>query len=183
MSKKKTLNESQIRRFMGLAGINNLADGYISRGAGVNLQEIGISEEEEEMAPMDEPMDELPAEDPMDEPEMEEPMEELPAEELSVSDVEAALADALQAMASELEGAIPGLELSVDSDEELPAEEPMEEPELEEPMGEPMEEPEMGMHMSEEVSNEVQVIDTEAIVKEVYRRVAQRLNKMVKDNK
>ena len=38
MSKKKILSESQIRRFMGLAGINNLADGYISRGEGVDVE-------------------------------------------------------------------------------------------------------------------------------------------------
>jgi hypothetical protein len=193
MSKKKILNESQIRRFMGLAGISSLTDGYIARGEGVNIGQLGLEEQEEEL-PLEEPMDELPAEEPaLDELPAEEPMDAAPAGDLSVADVESALADALEAMASELSGALPGVELSVDSDEELPAEEPamdelpaeepaMDELPAEEPPGE--EEPALGMSgMYEEVSSEIQVVDTDAIVKEVYRRVAKRLNKMVKDNK
>ena len=176
MSKKKILSESQIRRFMGLAGISSLTDGYISRGSGANLSQLGLSEEGEEME-MDVAMAEEP---PMDEPEMEEPMDE-PVGDLSVADVESALADALEAMASELSGALPGVELSVDSEEELPVEEPLEEPPMDELPGE---EEEMGMSgVYEEVSTDVEVVDTDAIVKEVYRRVAKRLNKMVKDNK
>ena len=191
MSKKKILNESQIRRFMGLAGISSLTDGYIARGEGVNISQLGLEEQEDEL-PLEEPMDELPAEDPMDELPAEEPMDAAPAGDLSVADVESALADALEAMASELSGALPGVELSVDSEEELPAEEPMDELPPEEPMGEPpaeelpAEEEELAMGMSgmyEEVSSEIQVVDTDAIVKEVYRRVAKRLNKMVKNNK
>jgi len=193
MSKKKILNESQIRRFMGLAGISSLTDGYIARGEGVNISQLGLEEQEDEL-PMDEPpMDELPAEEPMDELPAEEPMDAAPAGDLSVADVESALADALEAMASELSGALPGVELSVDSEEELPAEEPMDElPPEEAPMDElpaeelPAEEEELAMGMSgmyEEVSSEIQVVDTDAIVKEVYRRVAKRLNKMVKNNK
>jgi len=191
MSKKKLLNESQIRRFMGLAGISSLTDGYIARGEGVNIGQLGLSEQEDELEMGMEDEDAAPVgeEEPMEEP-MEDPMAE-PAGELSVSDVEAALADALMAMESELEEALPGVQLSVETDEEAPMEDPMaepagEEPPLEAPMEEPEEEEELAMGMSgmyEDVSGKVELVDTEAIVQEVYRRVAKRLNSMVRKNK
>jgi len=186
MSKKKLLNESQIRRFMGLAGISPLSDSFITRGTGVPLQEVGLGNEEElEMGMEDEDAAPVGEEEPM-----EDPMAE-PAGELSVSDVEAALADALMAMESELEEALPGVQLSVETDEEAPMEDPMaepagEEPPLEAPMEEPEEEEELAMGMSgmyEDVSGKVELVDTEAIVQEVYRRVAKRLNSMVRKNK
>lgn len=192
MSKKKLLSESQIRRFMGLAGINSLTDSFISRGTPTSvLQEQAPLEDEDEMAMGAEDEDAAPVGDEMDMDEpAPEPMDE-PASELSVADVEAALADALMAMESELEEALPGVQLSVEKDEEAPVEEPMDDLPAEEPMGDEMamgaEEPEeagMGMSgMYEDVSSSVEIVDTEAIVQEVYRRVAKRLNQMVKNNK
>ena len=149
MSKKTLLNETQIRRFMKLANVGTLTDGFVDglTEAGYFTEEP-IAEEEEELGgeeelalggeeelPGDEgPVDDLGAEEEpaLDDLGAEEPAlddaagESLPPE--VVSQVEDALAAALGAMEQELEAAIPELDLSVEQDaggeEDLGAEEP-----------------------------------------------------------
>ena len=134
MSKKTLLNETQVRRFMKLATIGSLSDGFVnglSEAGYFGADEPTIAEEEEEAMgledelPGDEgPADELDAaadmgpEEPADlddEPAMDDAAgESLPPE--VVSQVEDALAAALGAMEQELESAIPELDLSVEQD-------------------------------------------------------------------
>ena len=138
MSKKTLLNETQVRRFMKLANVGALSDGFVN---GLNeagyFQEMAYNRDEEgedamgmeDELPGDEgPADELDAaadmgdemgpEEPAgldDEPAMDDAAgESLPPE--VVAQVEDALAQALGAMEQELEDAIPGLELSVEQD-------------------------------------------------------------------
>jgi len=197
MSKKTLLNETQVRRFMKLATLGTLSDGFVD-----GLSEHGyFTNEQEEELPGDEgPADELEMggdEDlPMDDMAMDDEMgddlgaedelgdaagESLPPE--VVSQVEDALAQALGAMETALEDAIPELDLSVEQtdDDELGGEEDLEaelggEEDLEAEMGPPDEmgmEPGMG---DEEPSME------DELVERIVKRVAQRL-KSRKGNK
>ena len=89
MAKKKLLNEAQVRRFMGLAGIK---PAYVSN----HLQEGGgmMYDAEEDMADEEEPPD-------LGEPDMEEPpdMEKGAMEaDLDPADIQAALEGAQQAI-------------------------------------------------------------------------------------
>ena len=138
MSKKTLLNETQVRRFMKLANVGALTDGFVDglneAGYFTGTEEPTIAEEEEEALE-----DELPGDEgPADELDMaadvggEEDLEadlDLGAEEGDlddaageslppevVSQVEDALAAALGAMEQELESAIPELDLSVEQD-------------------------------------------------------------------
>ena len=81
MSKKKLLNEAQVRRFMGLAGMrSNLVSNYLKEGGMYYEEEEDMADAEAPMdADMEAPMD---AEEPMaDEPEMDDMDAEEPAEE------------------------------------------------------------------------------------------------------
>ena len=94
MAKKKLLNEAQVRRFMGLAGLNALKE--------------GIYEEEpaaDEEAPVEEPVEggeemEVGAEEPVEEPPVEEPA--LDAEEPAPEEEEQEVMEALSGINLEL---------------------------------------------------------------------------------
>ena len=182
MSKKKLLNENQIRRFMGLAGISGLSDSFITRGTGAALLKEAPEEEEElEAAAEDEDAD--PVGDPVED---ELPMDEPAAEgaQYSADEVEDALLNALSALEASLESDL-DIEMSVEGDEAPAEEEPLDDMEDMDPMA--------GMDLGAEdeledagmsgMYEDIEVVDTDAIVREVYRRVAKRLNAMVKKNK
>ena len=83
MAKKKLLSEAQVRRFMGLAGMQSkIVSNYLKEGDwGYNRD---LTEEEDEFPPEeDAPVDEFPPEDaPVDElPPEDAPVDELPPEE------------------------------------------------------------------------------------------------------
>ena len=171
MSKKKLLEESTVRKFMKFANLGHLAESFV----------------DEAMYEDDMEADELPPE-AGEEPEMmdmEEPMEEPEAgnEEL--------LARVVQAVADEL-----GVEAEVEGAgaEEPEMEEPEMEPEMEEPEMDMEEEPEEIMEMDhakheegmgrkkgydDEVMDEdediMEVIDEEAVIEEVMKRVIARV--------
>ena len=198
MSKKTLLNETQVRRFMKLANVGALTDGFVT-----NLSEAGyfddpLAEEEEElpgeddegMGDMDAMADE-PAEMPdMDAPE-DDPMDDDMGDDMDLEDaageslppevvakVEDALAAALGAMEQELEDAIPELDLSVEQGDDMdamadePADEPMDDMGDMDAMGdEPADEPAMDA-MDDEGADEPVMED------ELVERVAERLRNL-----
>ena len=162
---KKLLNEAQVRRFMGLAGMqSNLVSNAIN-------EMYHMGEEEEDMADAEMPpaeMDDEPEMDAMepaaDEPEMDEPGEvDLSKEEV---DELADLVQSASAIVDKLQGAA--------GSEEPEMEEPAEEPEMEMDAEEPAadEEGEEEPDMLEGVELE---LSEEEIVAEVARRVAKRI--------
>ena len=179
MSKKKLLSENQIRRFMGLAGISSLSSGFISRGTNMSVlreapedEDLGLEAEDEDADPVGDPVeDELPVEEP-----------DMGGAEYSAEQVEDALLSAMQAMEASLESDL-DIEMSVEGDEELEA------PAEEEPAMDDMADMDLGAEEDELAAGmsgmyeEIEVVDTDAIVREVYRRVAKRLYTMVKKNK
>ena len=157
---KKLLNEAQVRRFMGLAGMqSNIVSNAIN-------EMYHMGEEEEDMADAEMPpaeMDDEPEMDAMepaaDEPEMDEPGEvDLSKEEV---DELADLVQSASAIVDKLQGA-------------AGSEEPAEEPAMDEPAEEPAadEEGEEEPDMLEGVELE---LSEEEVVAEVARRVAKRI--------
>ena len=184
MSKKKLLNEAQVRRFMGLAGMkSNLVSNYLKEGGMYYEEEEDMADAEAPMdADMEAPMD---AEEPMaDEPEMD-AMDDMdaeePAEEGDMDDVAASVIDAVAQVFRDQ-----GVEIDVDG-----AGDEMDEPEMpaEEPVEEPAEEPEMDAEEpaaedDEELLEDVSLeLTEEEIVQEVARRVAARIIKAQKAEK
>lgn len=195
MSKKTLLNETQVRRFMKLANVGALTDGFVD-----GLSEAGyfptIAEEEEEPLEDELPGDEGP-EDPMamgaeEEPAMDMDMEMGPEEEPAmddaageslppevVSQVEDALAAALGAMEQELEAAIPELDLSVeqgaDAEMDIDAEEPAMDTDMEMGAEEPAMDMEMGAEEEPAMDDE---LPEDELVERIVRRVASRIRKM-----
>jgi hypothetical protein len=197
MSKKTLLNETQVRRFMKLANVGALSDGFVTglSEAGY-FQEMAYNRDEEEGGALE---DELPGdegpEDAMDAmgddmgdmedmgPE-EEPDamgdaagESLPPE--VVSQVEDALAAALGAMEQELEAAMPELNLSVEQEDDAP--EDLGDLGDEPPMGdEPADEPPADMMGDEEppgddpMGGDMQLQESD-LVERIVQRVAARL--------
>ena len=172
MSKKTLLNEATIRRFMKLAEIAPLTNGFISEteeaykddeddfAADPGAEELppGLEGEEEMDVELEEPMD---VEEPMD---AEEPAGDGEVE-LTLSPEQA---DALVALLQQVETA----QGVAPEPEELPAPDMGDEGEeldvdLEEPAGEEEEEV--------EELEEIDVVDDDDLVNEVARRVAKRL--------
>ena len=166
MAKKKLLTETQVRRFMGLAGLEPIHTTKI-------IKEMAAMYEEEPM-----PDEEMPPEEPGGEMEaggeelppepVEEPVEEPSGEvELSPEDIKAAR-DAVEKLLAPLEAEMP----------EASAEEPLPEPEAE--LGEPAEEPEAApeeeeQEVMEALSGINLQLSEDELVQEVAKRVAKRL--------
>ena len=172
MAKKKLLNEAQVRRFMGLAGIQPTTISNV-------LQEMGGSYMEKEDDPADD-------ESPMgDEPEMDEP--EMDADEAEVSvdpDDLKNLRDAFEAVMGDLEGAAGPAAMDAGDDmagddmagDDMDDEEPMEE-DIEEGMYSRDDDEEDKKKMEEELSEVSLELTEDEIVQEVTRRVAKRIIK------
>ena len=167
MSKKTLLNEATVRRFMKLANVGTLSNGFIN--------EAGIYEEEEDEFPDpeeeegDEPEGDLPAPGEGDVPLEDEPEVDLSGEEGEGASDEVEITEDDRAA---LAAAIPVLEKIAGPGEELGGEELME--------------PEEGAELpplEEEVLDEVELIDEKELVQEVTRRVAQRLRSVLKKRK
>jgi len=186
-TKKSLLNENTVRRFMKLAEIDELSDGFVAglvvEGAheeeeveeGMGMRVYGRDDEEEkEMKEMDHPMarddePEAPAEDDLamaDEPEM----ADEPAEEPAAGGMDAgALSDAVAQLMSVISG-MTGVDIDVDGgeDEAEPAAMDMA----------PADEEEMALEEEDEVAlEEEDDFDQESLVNEITRRVTARLNK------
>ena len=194
MAKKKLLSEAQVRRFMGLAGMqSNLVSNYLKEGDwGYNRNDLN---EEEEFPPEEEaPEGEFP---PEDEPPPEEaPVDELPPEEGEVggedvevgeTEIQAAL-DALGALEALVQplAAAAGLEAEVpeggEEMGELPPEPDMGGEELPPPEGE--EEEEVPEDVFQEALAGVNIgLSKEEIINEVAKRVAQRILRAKKAQK
>jgi len=159
MAKKTLLSEGHIRKFMKLAAIAPLTENFLAEAEDEEGDmEMDAKEVEAEVeAPEGEEGDMEDMED-MD-AEMGEEGEELEGEEA----IKAALTQLIDAIK-----AAPEAEITVD--EGYAMEEADEDGAMEEMMGD-----EDAMY--EELNESVQVVDTQAIVKEVSRRVAQRLIK------
>ena len=185
-TKKSLLNENTIRRFMKLAEIDTLSDGFVDAiSERYGKEEVTEEEELEEGNPYqrdeDEPMD-LPPEAGLEEPEpgLEEPepgLEE-PAEEGGDA---AALADAVSQLMTVISG-MTGVDIDVDAGDEEPEADLGEPAELD--MGAPEEE-EAPLEEDEEIPGiELEEeIDQEAAVNEITRRVAARLQKESRQDK
>ena len=196
MAKKKLLNEAQVRRFMGLAGIKPLKEMYGKKEeemkeAGTYMEEeemnenIYEDEEEEEAEPAPEPemdMEPMGDDDVADEPEEDD--EE--TVELDQEDVDALddLAQKLPQIVAKLKGGEAPDEMGDEMGE--PA---MDEPELDaDPLPEPAagdqdledeaEEPIIAEEVIEEALNGVNLkLSEQELVNEVARRVAKRILK------
>ena len=162
MSNKKLLSEAQVRRFMGLAGLNPLNE--MSRYK-MDDEKEPMMEEEDDLAP--EPMEDEPDMD-MD---MEDEAADLDIDEEEIEDFKAA-ADKVAEMAAKLAGAAGG---DMDMDDEPDMDMDMED--------EAPEAPDMDMEDDEDedmdMDKELQEVDMEPteeeIVNEVARRVAKRI--------
>ena len=180
MAKKKLLSEAQVRRFMGLAGIQPTTISNV-------IQEMGASYMEKEDDPADDesPMPDEPemAEPEMSEPEMDEPEMDAGEAEVSVDpDDLRNLRDAFEAVMGDLEGATGE---TADAADDMEGED-MPEPAMddEEPMEEDIEEgiysrddEEDKKKMEEELAEVSLELSEEEIVQEVARRVAKRIIK------
>ena len=192
MSNKKLLSESAVRSFMKLANMGSLTDNFIREtygDEGMKEGHGGMYEEEEAMEEMAHGMEEMAHgmeedlyEGAHDDGELvdDEPAEEAPEEgmELSadqVAQVEAALTDALQDFASSVEGSLPGVEMSVTSDDEAPAD--MGDMDMDAPPMDAADEDEP------ELPGDMDMVDDEEIMEETYRRVAARLRALNENHK
>jgi hypothetical protein len=165
---KKLLKEAQVRRFMGLAGMqSNIVSNTISEMYGTPM-----NEEEEELAP---PEEAPPVEDEMAPP-VEDELPPEPAAEEGAADAEVS-PEAVQNLRDAFEEVIAPLEAATGA----AGEEPMPEPE-----GEALPEPEADLGGEElppeEEGGEEEVFEgvslelsEEEIVQEVSRRVAKRI--------
>jgi hypothetical protein len=156
MSKKKLLSESQVRRFMGLAGLSPINESY-------GMDEDVYEQKEE---PMMEAEEEMPEMDMEEEPEMEGGEADVEMDEEDLADVKSALDTLQDKLAPLLDQAEGG--------EEMPEEEPemdMGEPEPAEDEDMDMDLQEVEMGLTEEEKEE----QMEEIVNEVARRVAKRI--------
>jgi hypothetical protein len=179
MKKDKTLlQEGTVRRFMKLAGTQPLASGFVNEmGYPPYKEDEVVAEDELELEDELEGGDELEMDVDMGAPE-EMPEPELEPEggegEVTLTDeeVEALLTalDAANEVADKLRGAA---ELA--EPEELEAPEMELEPEVPGMTGEPMEGEDEEL---EEAVADVDVVDDEKVMKEVYKRVAKRLSKL-----
>ena len=171
---KKTLNESTIRRFMGLANITPAISSNF-------LKENYMEADEEEEAPADfppeddagldaaAPEDELPPEPPMD---AEMPPEEAGSPELEITQEEAAV---LLGVLEKLTAAMPAGDEEAPMEPPMDAEMPPEELDAEAPPEEEMP-PEDEMLEAALAETDVELSEDE-VVKEVARRVAARILK------
>ena len=171
MAKKTLLSEGHIRKFMKLAAIGPLTENF-------------LSEEEE---PMEEATELTEAEE-VEEEEVGAPEGdmEMDDEEMGMGDPEGD-EDAIKAALEQLIDAIkaaPETDIAVDAADETETDE-MTDP-IEEMAMDPMEEASCGSmeeDIYEELNEAVEVVDTQAIVKKVTRRVAERLIKESKQDK
>ena len=181
-TKKNRLDESQVRRFMGLANLHPLGEGFLDR-----IREEDELPPEEGGADLPPEGEELPAEEPLpgEGEEAGPPTEDTAAAATEMAQdvadaVATALSDALgqhgvEVTSGEAEGggeeaALPGEEEALPVEEPLPGEEealPGEEEAL--PGGEE--------ELEELESAGIEVVDDDRLVQEVARRVAARLLK------
>ena len=205
MSNKKLLNEATIRRFMKLANMEPLASPFVGRLSEMNPyggnkgdelertqpgvrgaragDEAYVNEDEEEEAELHATEDELGDEDSVADEEgaeldaLDGEGAEAPLDADVAARVEDALAGALEALAAELGDSL-GVELDVET---APEEEDMEvavDAEVEmapEPAGDEAE-MEMGAE-DEDLLERVQIVDDDALISEVAKRVTARLVK------
>lgn len=164
MSKKKLLSEAQVKRFMGLAGLNPINESYMDEDM-YEQKEEPMMEAEEEMPEMD--------------MEKEEP-------EMEAGDVDAEVDE--DKLMKGLQGLKDGLEVlediasaaGLEGGEEAPAEEPEMDMDAEEPEMDmdADEDEDMDMDLQEvemELTEEEEKEQMEEIVNEVARRVAKRI--------
>ena len=158
MSKKKLLSESQVRRFMGLAGLSPINENYMDEN---------MYEAEEEMAEKD-PMMEAEEEMPETDMEKEEP-------EMEAGDVDAEVDE--DKLMKGLQGLKDGLEVLEDIASAAGLE-GGEEPEMDMDDGAEMEDDDMDAELGDvdmEATEEEEIEMQEQIVNEVARRVAKRI--------
>ena len=166
MSKKKLLSESQVRRFMGLAGLSPINESYGMDEDVYEQKEEPMMEAEEEMPEMDMEKEEPEMDMEKEEPGMEGGDADVEIDEEDLADVKAALDTIQSKLAPLLDQAEGG--------EEMPEEEPemdMEEKPEEEEEDMDMDLQEVEMELTEEEEKE----QMEEIVNEVARRVAKRI--------
>ena len=183
MSKDNVLKEGTVRRFMTLAGTSVLASDFLTEEASIvkeQEEEMEVGEEGgEEFADVE--MDEPAMDDPdMEEPAMDDPDMEEPEEEGNIEDAVRAMVDAIAGVASDF-----GVDVEVGEEEptelevgEMPGEEEMgpEEGEMTGELGPPEEGGEGGGE-EELALQEIDYIDEDHILNEVFRRVKSRLAK------
>tara|TARA_R100001460_G_scaffold98051_1_gene140789 strand:- start:136 stop:717 length:582 start_codon:yes stop_codon:yes gene_type:complete len=175
MSKKKLLSESQVRRFMGLAGIKPLNEmSYMKKDdeleEGMREEELdemrGSMKKDDEMREMRGDMKKDDEMREQEEPEMDMDDE---AGDADVEMDEEDLADVKSALDTLQDKLAPLLDQAEDAEMDMDAEEP----EMDMDAEEPAEEPEMDMEKElQEVDME---LTEEEIVNEVARRVAKRI--------
>jgi len=183
-NKKQLLNESTVRRFMGLAGIGALSNNFVDEKqlseatfevpdpVDVDVPDVGdivTEQEEDEMPPMPGEMAEPGLEDEMPLPDEEMEMEE----EGEVEDVDLSMeeAEVLISLGRRLEGELEGEEAELEGEELMPPETEVAEaglpPSPETAMAEAL-----IKKLTSRVSNRIK---KEYVVNEVMKRVAGRL--------
>jgi len=178
MAKKKLLNEAQVRRFMGLAGIQPLKE------MGYKMEEDEVEEVKyQEGLNEEEPMGDEPA----PEAEMDAAGEEAEMDAEDTKEVSQELVDAIPDMIANLQELGDALGASGEAEAELEGEPmdelpPEEEGEVEEELPEPPEE-EGGGEVLEALDGVNLELNEDELVQEVARRVAKRILKAKKAHK
>ena len=192
----KLLKETQIRRFMKLASIGNLSEGFVDNlgeqddleynqgsykegmgGAYGRDEEHMMEEEDMEMDVEDADGDEMDME--MD---AEDDMGDAPD-----ADVESSVMDIISTITDALQQEYPELDIDVSQDGEA-GDEPMDD--MDDDMGDDMGDEPMDDDMGdegdeevEEVLEDVDMVDEDELVAEVLKRVTARLRKTLAENK
>jgi rRNA biogenesis protein RRP5 len=186
----KLLKETQIRRFMKLASIGNLSEGFVDNlgedeemGEGMG----GAYGRDEEHMMEEEEMDLEDDEDPPPQMDDDEGMEPDEGVEDSVMDI-------ISTIATALEAEYPEIDIDVAQDGEAGGE-PMDDmgDEIDDEEGEAMDD-DMGDDMgdamgdegdeeAEEVLEDIDMVDEDELVAEVLKRVTARLRKTLAENK
>tara|TARA_B100000700_G_C15006735_1_gene838909 strand:+ start:593 stop:1156 length:564 start_codon:yes stop_codon:yes gene_type:complete len=172
MAKKTLLNEAQVRRFMGLAGMNAMTVSNV-------IKEMGYHEAEEDMADAEEPPmpdAEMAGDEEPPMPDAEMAGDELPADEPAAEGEAEVNPESIEALRSAFEDVMAPLEAATAGAAEEPAELPAEEP-AELPAEEPAEMPAEEPAEDEELAEVSLQLSEEEIVQEVARRVAKRIIK------
>lgn len=205
MAKKKLLNETQVRRFMGLAGMKpTIVSNYIKEAdygykRDEDMEEGMYNRDDEPVMEDEEVMDDMP---PVDEP----PMDDGPPEgdmdpagedvEVGENEIQAAL-DALASLEALVQPLADAAGLDAGAPEggedlgELPPEEPAMDVAPEEELPAPEEEEEVMQEENKELEEEVDEalaevdlkLSKEEIINEVAKRVAQRILRAKKAQK
>jgi tetrahydromethanopterin S-methyltransferase subunit G len=168
MSKKKLLSEAQVRRFMGLAGINPLNETYNMSEEEDEMREMMHGDKKDDKALTEEEEMDMDAEEPA---EMEAGDADVEMDEDDLADVKEALDTLQDKLGPLLDQAGGGEDMGMDADDDMD----MGDEEPPPPPGDDMDADDDMDKVDEELMEVQMELTEDEIVNEVARRVAKRI--------